>query len=75
MNLKRIRIGIGVDDIPARCIVWQYAETLGNPFSDEKTVVELLRVGLYSRDIVVTVVEDVSTLNPICRYYIEEDVI
>jgi hypothetical protein len=55
--------------------VWQYAETLGNPFSDEKTVVELLRAGLYSRDIVVTVVEDVSTLNPICRYYLEEDVI
>jgi hypothetical protein len=53
--------------------VWQYAETLGNPFSDEKTVVNLLQSAESPRDIVVTVVETFGALSPMCRYYVGEE--
>ncbi len=70
MLLKRISVG-SIDDIPPRCTVWQYAETLGNPFSDEKTVVHLLQSAESPRDIAVIVVETFGALSPMCRYYVE----
>jgi hypothetical protein len=70
MKLKRVG---PKDHVPYRCTVWSYVATRRNPFSDEKSILELLHS--YSDDTprktAVIVVETFGNLTPLCRYYVE----
>jgi hypothetical protein len=69
MKLKRVG---PYEHVPHRCKVWRMVETLGNPFSDKKSVVGLLHVVDNDlRTVVVTVVNPGQRLYRVCRYYVE----
>jgi hypothetical protein len=74
MNLKRVHSAISV---PLRCTGRYYVETMCNEFSDRKSAAQLMVMATghgesfpKSRDIVIAVVQSMSTLENVCYYFV-----